>query len=258
MQRDLAEESMETRKMEHKSPRGLVTVGTLLGLVAIAAGSTSLTVWAMKAGGPAKTTVEQAEKDRDQARMAAEEAKKHTEEALLAAAKAVKERDEAQAAQKALEGSEAINKTVLGFLQNNVLAPDARQFWVNDSGNKDVKLRQAVDAAEPKVAKMFADKPLVEASIREVLGLTYLRLGEAKKAVSQLEQAFSKRKNELGIDDPATGECRNYLERAYRDANRPDDASRLNKNEPNENEHKTPQEKKKPARGKGSTSQGFE
>ncbi|HTU22617.1 MAG TPA: tetratricopeptide repeat protein [Gemmataceae bacterium] len=213
--------------MEHNNPRGLVTVGTLLGMLAIAGGSTGLTVWAMKAGGPAQEAVQQAKAEAEKARKAEADAKRQTEEALTAVKEATKELNEARASEKKVQTSERIDQEVLTFLRTNVLAGGSRGFWVSEGPGKDVKLKQAVDAAEAKVAKTYSDKPLVEASIREILGLTYLELGEAKKAVSQLERALVLLEAELGSDDKATGECKNSLARAYRAANQPDKAGQL-------------------------------
>jgi hypothetical protein len=255
-QQELTHESLETKKMEHKNPRGLVTVGTLLGLVAIAGASTSLTVWALKAEGPAQTAAQQAQEERDKARKAEAEAKQQAEEAQAAAQAAAKERDEARASQKEIENSEKVNKAVLAFLQSNVLTRDAKQFWSSDDPNKDVKLLEAVDAAEAKVAKLFGGQPLVEASTREILGLSYLGLDQPKKAVAQLKRALYLRQEELGQDAKATGECRNNLARAYRLANLPDDASRLfDQNDQNNPEQKNPKGKK-PARGQAPNPQG--
>ena len=52
---------------------------------------------------------------------------------------------------------------------------------------KDVKLREAIDAAEAGIEKSFADQPAIEASIRNTLGETYYYLGEPGHALRQFE-----------------------------------------------------------------------
>jgi tetratricopeptide (TPR) repeat protein len=115
---------------------------------------------------------------------------------------------------------------VLAFLQDRVLAAGRPPGMAGGLG-KDVALRKALDAAEPEVAKAFADRPLAEASIREALGSAYLDLGEAKPAVDQLQRALALREAILGHDHADTILSRNRLAVAYRLAGQPDEASRL-------------------------------
>ena len=96
----------------------------------------------------------------------------------------LKERDQARAAENAALRSEEETKAILDFFKNNLLSAGrpgdvslTEAFWAGGKG-KDVTLRKAVDAAESQVAEAFADRPLAEASVREMLGLAYLSLGE--------------------------------------------------------------------------------
>ena len=91
----------------------------------------------------------------------------------------------------------------------------AEAFWAGGQG-KDVTLRKAVDTAEPQVAAAFADRPLAEASIRELLGMAYLNVGEAARAVKQYERALALREAMHGVNHPDTADCRNKLAVAYR------------------------------------------
>ena len=77
-------------------------------------------------------------------------------------------------------------------------------------------LRKAVDVTESKVTEAFADRPLAEASVREMLGLAYLNLGEAAPAVKQYERALALREAMQGGNHPETAACRNQLAVAYR------------------------------------------
>ena len=67
---------------------------------------------------------------------------------------------------------------------------------------KDVTVRKAVDAAEPKVAEAFKDQPIIEADVRDTLGLTYQYLGEYPLAIRQHERALELRRTNLGPTTP--------------------------------------------------------
>jgi tetratricopeptide (TPR) repeat protein len=84
-----------------------------------------------------------------------------------------------------------------------------------------------VDAVESEVAEAFADRPLAEASIREMLGATEVELGDASRAVKQYERALALRRALLGPDHLDTVACRNRLAGVYRLAGRTAEAGRL-------------------------------
>jgi tetratricopeptide (TPR) repeat protein len=90
---------------------------------------------------------------------------------------------------------------ILGFLQDHVLAasrPRAQHLGLGVN----TTLQEAIDAAEPAIAVKFADKPIVEASVRNVLGLTYWYAGHPRKAVPQFERAFALQKEHLSVNHP--------------------------------------------------------
>lgn len=209
-----------------KHPRGLVTGGALLLLSATAVVSTGVAVWAWRSEGPAQAAAQTAVEERDQARKAETEAKHQREQALAARQTTAEQRDQALASEKEAKRLALVNRTVLDFIQHNLLAAGHSQGWSGGEA-KDLTLRKAVDAAEAKVGKLFADQPLVEASIREILGSSYLDLADATLAVKQYERAFELREKVLGADHPETGDCRNKLAVAYRLAGRIGAASRL-------------------------------
>ncbi len=208
IQRYLADEPVEAgppsaryrlRKLAWKHRRGLATASALLLLVVVGAvASTLLAVWAMK--------------ERARATMAETEAKDQRDEAVAARTATAEQRD------KAVE-SEKDAKAVLAYFQDKVLSAGRPAGQEGGLGNK-VMLRQAVDAAEPDIAKSFADRPLVEASIRNTLGLTYWYLGEAVLAIGQHERALALRETQLGADHPHTFISRNNLALAYYSAGR--------------------------------------
>jgi tetratricopeptide (TPR) repeat protein len=256
IQGDLMNESMEAKKMGPKKPRGLRTVGALL-LLPVALGGAGLTVWKLRAEDLTQTTLQQVTEERDQARKAEAELKKQLEQVTEARQVLAEEREKALAAEKEARRSAEDAKAVLDFLRDHVfLAAGHPTSWSREGLGKDVTLRKAVEVAAAKVTGAFPDRPMVEASIREILGASYLDLGEAEQAVKQYEQAFQLREKWLGPDHPATGDCRNKLAVAYREAGRTDEASRLYDLNTLDNKAQEALRVRNPARGRNPASQG--
>jgi tetratricopeptide (TPR) repeat protein len=190
-------------------------------------------VWASRGEKLARATAQEAVQERDQARQAAAQAKSKYDEAEAARKAAARDREEELAMEQTAERSAQDTKAVLAFLEAKVLSAGRPESYVGGPKGwpgglgKNVTLRQAVDRAESEVGKAFADRPLAEASAREALGSAYLGMGGAALAVKQLERSLALRETILGDNDPATVTCRNQLAVAYREDNRPDEASRL-------------------------------
>jgi eukaryotic-like serine/threonine-protein kinase len=117
-------------------------------------------------------------------------------------------------------------EAVLGFLKNDVLAA-ARPEGQEGGLGVEVTVRKAVDAAEPKIAEAFKDQPLVEAEVRETLGLTYSYLGEPPLAIPQFERAVELYRAHLDPEHRDTLSSRDHLAEAYRAAGRTNEAIRL-------------------------------
>jgi len=115
--------------------------------------------------------------------------------------------------------SAAESKAVLTFVEDQFLVA-ARPKGEEGGLGKDVTLRQAVDAAEPKIAGAFPDQPIVEALVRDCLGNTYGYLGEPALAIRQHERALELLNAHLGPDHPDTLTSRNNLAGAYWKAGR--------------------------------------
>jgi tetratricopeptide (TPR) repeat protein len=222
------------RQAAREHPR-LVTALVVLQLFLLvsAAGGSVLAVWAMHVEGEASRTAEEAVAERDQAQKDTAQAKQQRDEAETARQTLAKEREDAIAETKATNASAEDAKAVLAFFNDKVLSlarpkglTGGPEGWPGGLG-KNVTLRQAVDASEPHVAEMFADRPLAEAAVRETLGTAYVNLAEAALAVKQYERAFGLREALQGEGHPETVACRNKLAVAYRLAGRTDDASRL-------------------------------
>ncbi len=103
-------------------------------------------------------------------------------------------------AQRETERQAAIARAVNEFLNQDLLAA------VNpvNTADRDITMREVLNAAAQRIEDKFDGQPLVEASIRETLGDTYMALGLYDEAAPHLEQAFKIRTRELGDEDIAT------------------------------------------------------
>jgi serine/threonine protein kinase len=111
-------------------------------------------------------------------------AEQRREEAETARSNEAMQREKAQQSEAAAQAATATSQDVLKFFENHVFAaarPEGREGGLD----RNATLRQAIDAAEPAIAKAFADRPLVELEIRAVLANTYFALSEWQKAAEQ-------------------------------------------------------------------------
>ncbi len=137
------------------------------------------------------------------------------------------ERDAKTRAQTDQEIAQAVNE----FLNDDLLATVAPS--AEEGRGKDVLMRDVLDVAAQRIEKAaapgekFADKPLIEASIRATLGETYRRLGEYESAEPQLERARQLRRDALGEEHPDTLSSMNSLSILYRKQSRYDEAEML-------------------------------
>jgi tetratricopeptide (TPR) repeat protein len=217
-----------------------MVVGMLLFLLIAVVGSVGLAVWEWRGEKKARKAEQEAVEKREKAEKEAKTTRSKLKRTVDDVKERMRERDQAQKGEKAARRSGQDLKAILAFLKNKLLSTGrpgdvslARAFWAGSQESKDVTvrkdmtLREAVDEAASHVASTFADRPLAEASVREMLGLAYLKVGAAKEAVKQYERAYELRKAMRGDNDSDTDECRNQLAVAYRLAGRDADASRL-------------------------------
>ncbi len=122
-------------------------------------------------------------------------------------------------------------KEINNFLTDDLLAAVAPSA---ESGKgKDVLMRDVLAEASKKIdtasaeGGRFADKPLIEASIRATLGVTYRKLGEYAAAEPHLERARMLRRRELGEEHPDTLRSMNNLAILYADQGRYEEAEPL-------------------------------
>jgi serine/threonine protein kinase/uncharacterized protein HemY len=100
---------------------------------------------------------------------------------------------QAQVAIRERENAKAVND----FLQNDLLAQAGawNQAGPGSRPDPDIKVRTALDRAAANVAGKFAKQPLVEASIRQTIGSTYIQMGLYPEAQEQLQQALEIRRS---------------------------------------------------------------
>ncbi|MGL4549909.1 MAG: protein kinase domain-containing protein, partial [Gemmataceae bacterium] len=116
---------------------------------------------------------------------------------------------------------------VLLFFETNILkAPRPLGQGVNALG-PDVTVRAAIEAAIPKIGVQLRDQPLVEASIRSVVGGTYMWLKRWDLATPLHDEAVRLRRRHLGDADPKTLQSVSQLVRCYAREGRTDRAAAL-------------------------------
>ena len=114
-------------------------------------------------------------------------------------------------------------QAVADFLKDDVLASvDPAEVM-----GREVTVRYLLDAASENLEGKFEDELLVEASIRQILGVTYMNLGEFKAAEPHLERALEIRQEQLGAEDSHTLDSMDNLARLYRRQSRYNEAEVL-------------------------------
>jgi eukaryotic-like serine/threonine-protein kinase len=120
----------------------------------------------------------------------------------------------ATAAKETAEKREAETTAVLKFVVDKVIAA-ARPKGQEGGLGRDVKLREAVEAAVPFVDASFTNEPLIEARLRMTLGTSFRFLGEASAAAEQFQTARTLYSKHLGPDHPDTLKSMNSLAVMY-------------------------------------------
>jgi hypothetical protein len=202
----------------HKGPV-LAGVGLLLLLVAGIIGTSSGMVRAERALGEA-LRARAAEAEQRELAQANEQKAEANEQKALAAAAAEKQAKETAVAR------EAETQAVLDFVENKVFAAALPEGLEGGLG-RDVTLRRAVEAALPFVDQGFQKQPLIEARLRNSLGFSFWRLGDAKIAADQFQRARTIYANQFGDDHPDTLRSTQLLANAYQDLGRPAEALKL-------------------------------
>ena len=120
------------------------------------------------------------------------------------------------------ERRRAETQLITDFLQSDVLAS------VGNIRGRDATMDEILDIASQNLENRFEDQPLVEASIRWTLGMTYQVLGDDRAAIRHLERASQILREQPGKhENPTTDVAMNYLALAYFRAGQYTKAERL-------------------------------
>jgi len=125
----------------------------------------------------------------------------------LALARALTAEADARAAGQTAEREAAIAKAVNDFLNNDLLA-------AADPGrtaNREITVREVIDAAAGRIDERFADQPQVEVAIRGTLATAYRRLGDPAAAEPHQRRAVEICTQTLGESADGTMAARNSL-----------------------------------------------
>jgi tetratricopeptide (TPR) repeat protein len=115
-------------------------------------------------------------------------------------ATAFKAKEAASKAGVAARKKAAEATAVLDFLRDYVLAA-ARPEGLEGGLGYDVTLRQAVQAAEPRIAQLFTNQAFVEFDIRHALGLTFMHLDDFTNASRQFQRTTALAEEMFGPTD---------------------------------------------------------
>ena len=109
-------------------------------------------------------------------------------------------RNQALDASRRADVEAATATAVRQFLGDDLLAQasSTTQADTRASPDPDLKVRDALDRAAARIGTRFTSQPLVEAAIRQTIGMTYLQMGLHKEAAPHLEQALALRTRTLG------------------------------------------------------------
>jgi tetratricopeptide (TPR) repeat protein len=112
---------------------------------------------------------------------------------------------------------------VADFLTDDLLA----SVYPEKAKSPEVTVRYLLETATENLENKFERSPLVEAKIREALGVTYGKLGDYKTAITHFNRVWKLRREHLGEEAPATLDALSYLSKLYQSTGRYEDAEPL-------------------------------
>ncbi len=188
-------------------------VGVIAVCVVLLAGVAASTWQAVRATAAEQT----ANRERDRAAAEQQKATEERDRAVKADAQAREERNLAVTEKQRADAESAIAKAVNEFLQKDLLAQASAnaQAGPNTPPDPDLKVRTALDRASDRIGGKFETLPLVEASIRQTIGDTYLKLGLYPDAQREIERAVDLRRRVAGEEAPDTMNSMNSLAESY-------------------------------------------
>ena len=157
-------------------------------------------------------------RERDRAAAAERRATVERDRAVSAEREATAGRERALAEQRRADTEAAAARAIDEFLQNDLLAQAGATAQARPGAkpDPDLKVRTALDRAAARIEGKFEKQPLVEASIRHTIGISYKDLGLYAQAQQQLERAVEIRKRVLGERDPEALRSMSELALVYR------------------------------------------
>jgi serine/threonine protein kinase len=183
---------------------------------------TAVAWWfAMDAAASAQLARDQEQAAIQQQRTAEAESKRADQEkttARLAQLEEAKQRAAADLATQEARAAQKRSEAVVKYLVAALRSPDPALQ------NSDLKVTEALDAAVQRLKTDLPEDTLTQAELFHAIGLTYLGVGEAQKAIAVLESARQLRESKLGADDPTTLTSINNLALAYLAAGQPQKA----------------------------------
>jgi len=156
---------------------------------------------------------------RDYAANAQRVAQFQRDRALAAERVAAADRNRALTESDRADNEAATARSINEFLEKDLLAQasPSDQNSANGSPDPDLKVRTALDRAAERIQGKFAGQPLIEASIRQTIGESYLDLGLFPEAQPQFERAVELRRQSMGEYAAETLSSMRKLAQAYRD-----------------------------------------
>jgi tetratricopeptide (TPR) repeat protein/tRNA A-37 threonylcarbamoyl transferase component Bud32 len=138
--------------------------------------------------------------------------------AVKAAAAETTAKEEARA-------KEAKTQSAFDFLEDRIIGA-ARPKGQDGGLGSAVTLREVLTAALAALDTSFPNQPLAEARVRRAVGLSFLRLGDAKLAAEQYERALALYREHLGPEHIETLKLMDDLGNSYNALGRYPDAAR--------------------------------
>jgi serine/threonine protein kinase/DNA-binding SARP family transcriptional activator len=123
---------------------------------------------------------------------------------------ALRQKQQAEKDRENAVSAEADTQAFSRFLATHVLAA-ARPAGLHAGIGWDVKMTDALAAAEKHIDDTFRGRPKAEALARDAIGVTWLHLGRYQEGERQLRRAIALREQVLGPDDPDTLKTGNDL-----------------------------------------------
>jgi eukaryotic-like serine/threonine-protein kinase len=140
-----------------------------------------------------------------------------------------RERDHAVSEKARAEEQAAVAKAVNEFLQNDLLAQASADAQAGPGRRPDpnLKVRTLLDRASDSILHQFDTQPIVEANIRNTMGVAYSGLGQYQQAEKHFARARELYLREVGPEDARGLRATNNLANAFLGQRRPDEACKL-------------------------------